>query len=523
MSLLNTNVSMGVRESLPAYVRYEQRLSNKGICKSRYTAKSFPTGATEFSSAGIKTMNFRINSQDFLDATTLTLNFNAGCAVRWGGVAANEGANSFNDNIASIIKKVTVMCAGETLEEIDNFNMLSNMLTYASVPKQYYDHQLSVAEGAYGLIPKSKAGFVVNGTPLQSNINWPLVYSQGSNDLAIQRFMTHQRYSLSLSLLGISRTSNYLPIRGMPLTLQIELEDYKTCCVHYPTGNGAGAVANTDPPAANQNYVVNDVYLTYDCVVLDGTYTTLIDKLMASNRGLALHFNTWSNQNRTFQASQNSLLISKGVSHLKSVMFGITKLSDLTNTGVQSLSTFLPLDFANGSTTGDYQGKDSSIQLTIGSRNYGLDAFSTPSVIYTELNKMLHQHANIEAGGCINWENWNGFKNYNNSGVPVAGSGYWGVGYDSGVASGPAFGAWGEPEVHYDQAVKNLTVMGFNLEAVMNSEALVGIDTRSQGGFNIMLKLNWGANAPADPMRLTCFVHYDKAVVLRNNTVQVSE
>ena len=64
--------------------------------------------------------------------------------------------------------------------------------------------------------------------------------------------------------------------------------------------------------------------------------------------------------------------------------------------------------------------------------------------------------------------------------------------------------------------------MGFNLESVMNEDSLSGLDTKS-AGYTIQLKVNYGPNAPGAPYRVNTFTHYDKAVVLRNNSVQVSE
>ena len=159
---MSSAVGISTVERIPDFAKFEKKISHRGVVKERYTSRFFPTGASLFSSSGVKTINFNISSNDYMDPATVTLNFVAGIRDGYNldplapvaAANADKGAAAFEDTIAgAIIRKITLRCAGVTIEEIEDYGILNNMLTYATCPQQFYDNQLNAAEGSYLLRP----------------------------------------------------------------------------------------------------------------------------------------------------------------------------------------------------------------------------------------------------------------------------------------------------------------------------------------------------------------------------------
>ena len=98
---------------------------------NRRSVSYFASGGNQYSPNGVKVMNFKLTGDQWLDPSTFRVMFQLNNA---GNVGAPEGSATkplepLSWNPAVFFHRARIICGGVVVEDIDNFNRLSLMLT----------------------------------------------------------------------------------------------------------------------------------------------------------------------------------------------------------------------------------------------------------------------------------------------------------------------------------------------------------------------------------------------------------
>jgi hypothetical protein len=150
-------------QKVPSSSKVLELLGKSDLVKERYTTSSQPySGQGAGIGAGRNSrITFKIfNNSDYADLATAYITFNA-LFTNSGGAAALYHLNA-EDNVLSWFNLVRVMVNDQILEEISNFNIWANLITYASMSKSYYEsagsfmgcyrHSTYLAGGPAGIV-----------------------------------------------------------------------------------------------------------------------------------------------------------------------------------------------------------------------------------------------------------------------------------------------------------------------------------------------------------------------------------
>ena len=122
--------------------------SGASYVTNRRAVSYFASGGNSYSSNGVKVIKFNLNGDQWLDPSTFRVMFqlsNTGNA----NLAEDATAKSLHPlswNPAAFFRRARLLCAGVVLEDIDDFNRLSLMVTALKSPEE----QMSIASEGFG-------------------------------------------------------------------------------------------------------------------------------------------------------------------------------------------------------------------------------------------------------------------------------------------------------------------------------------------------------------------------------------
>jgi len=514
-----------VGEIIPESLRYEGA-SKSSVITQRSTVKFYPTSGMNIKSSENKVSILRLSSSDFIDPRTATLDFR---------LSVPDTQIVPEDLLQSLIQSVTLSIGGVEVSHVDNYGEAYKMLAYSSCPKHVYDHGWHANMGAYKYRqckrmtmyqPTNDATTLCKPDDLTS-----AVLGQVYDHTSIPIYANENQYatdwgngkrgkhcSIPLAeLLGFFKLKTLI---AMPFLGSVDItihwaEFSKAMLVKgvYARGSGGGVTANANAlNAANQYYKLDEITINCDTCSLDRTFVSLLSGLVSSSpAGITMPFEDMATSMRAFEnTGANSIYISKGVSYLKKLFWGL-RCQKHVNSMLVDKSQF---KFADAFRGGSYQ-------LEIGSRLFPENRVQDTATAFVELTKAVDSIGHYDQGGVIGDENYHGVIN--------------------GSLTAPPYVPAATPVLHINnfRETPQCFIMGQNLERAMGQGSLSGLSLKLSGySCHLQMSLRTAGyqagtadqlrkepNQPlwGEQMNLLVVMLHDKSVVLRNDAITVSE
>jgi len=518
MSQITPFEEIPTSKKIPASARILELLGKSDLVKERYSVSVQPYSGSNAGIGGsaVQKVVWRLfNNSDYADLSTAYITFQSvfGPAT---GVSFNH--LNFEDNVLSWFVLARTLCNDQVVEEISNFNIWVNLITYASMCKSYYEttasfsgayrHSKYLAGGPNGTIAYATSGTATAGLNFGSQLGglqmWEQldngapswnpsvtvgatpgvpVYGSGGNDTWVnESIKTPTTWSAPLAgYLGLFTLEKYFPLRSVS-SISLELT--------LPT-NIAGVVFDNLLPSAtafaSNNTVsgvtlsLNNLYLHYDCVKMSDAYYDLMDGELTDPNGLGVQYtvNTVESiANQIPQASgKKTLIASKGTRFLKSFYTVQTPTFSYQAGFCPPSSIFIPAGFQ-------------SAQLVVNSKRYPQFQIDNFPRAYAELSKSVGKYVTTTGDSIITYPKY--LQDITASSTDIS----------------------AQTDLEY-----STFILGFNLEQVLDSPeiTLQGLDTMT-AGFQIQLELT--SNAPV-PCTAYLFPHFAKVLRIKGGSIVI--
>jgi hypothetical protein len=508
-------------KKIPASSKILEMLGKSDIVKERYTSSIQPYSG---SNAGIgvgrtQKIQFKLfNNADYCDLTSAYITFNA---VFGNGTGSLSRLN-FSDNALSWFPLVRTLINDQIVEEISNFNIYVNLLTYASTPKAYYESQGSFS-GCYlhstclvgaprqvwttsttgGNWTQVLYSNVTNGntTPWEqissgapswlgnyaANNSSPTTGGGGNDDFVNDLILNSAGTYFTLPLagyLGVCSIDKLFPLRNVSsITIELNLPTSPLGVLFY---NYAPATGTATTNITGTTLDLTNMYLHYDCVVMADAYLELMNQELNDPNGLGTQFvvNTVESVAGQLPASagassfsKKTLVVSKGTRYLKS--FWACQMPNFAYQGglVAPSSGFPKSNFQ-------------SCNLVVNSKRFPQFQIDNTARAYSEMAKSFGKFNNIIGDSIITINKYN---------LDLSGNT---TDYNT------------QPDLKYASFI-----LGFNLEQILDAPEvqLGGLNTIT-AGFQMQLELT-SANIAATTIFM--FPHFSKIVRIKGGSVAV--
>jgi hypothetical protein len=268
---------------------------------NRRSVTFYPQGSNIYSSqAGVKLIKMTIAGDEYLDPSTFRIFFDL---TNLGGALTRlrplSGPHIF-------FRRMRILCGGQLLEDVDNYNRTHEMFL------QFVSAEYRNNEDIQGF---------------DSRWDWSRKPNINTNVGMVQT-MTGSFKPLS----GILNQQKYLPIRFMPLTIELELVNNPTDAIITPLGRAEDGFANPQFNTTNTSttWQTTNAMAKCDVVTLDNALHNSISKHLLDGNTLTINYSTYLTQEQIISSAVFNVNVIRAVSRLKAVF--VTFFSDLFQT-----------------------------------------------------------------------------------------------------------------------------------------------------------------------------------------------
>ena len=242
-------------------------------------------------------------ADQWLDPSTFRVMFTVNNATPTTGVI-----RPLHWNPAVMFRRARVIAGGQIIEDIDDFNRLSLMLTAS----KSQDDQKEVAMEGFGLFDRKYdrvAGGILAGPEAEDNDEGK-VYRVTDWDEA--GCIETARTILFKPMLGILAQEKLIPLRYCPLQIELELANSAADCVFV--GAQLGSLTCTD------TWSISDTQCKCDLLTLDSSLQNEYASHLLSGKSLPINFSSYNHTNQATNGdNQFSCHIHRALIRLKSV------------------------------------------------------------------------------------------------------------------------------------------------------------------------------------------------------------
>jgi len=499
-------------QKIPSSSKVLELLGKSDLVKERYTTSTQPySGQGAGIGAGKNSrITFKIfNNADYADLSTAYITFNA---VFFNATASNLYHLNAEDNVLSWFTLVRTMINDQILEEVSNFNIWANLITYASMSKSYYEtagsfmgcyrHSTYLSGGPagvvnYGATPTGldfgqQTGGQQQWEQLAAGIPWVPVYdtnvprfgSGGNDSWASSNLQNASGYSYAMPLagyLGLFSINKYFPLRSISsVTLELNLSTNPASVIF---DNLLPATANAN--VANTTLSLNNLNIHLDMVRMADEYYQIMDQELLNPEGMGLQYsvNTVECTPVTIQASASAskkvLIASKGTRFLKSLWIAQVPEFCQNSSLAPPSSVFIKAGFQ-------------SVQMVVNSKRFPQNPIDNLPRAYEELAKSCGKYHSVVGDSIINYNK-----------------------YDQDVSSG----ATSLNSVANSAAEYAAFILGFNFDQILDAPEvdLQGENTLT-AGFQLQVELT-----SAPPVQCTGFIfpHFTKVLRIKGGAISI--
>lgn len=499
-------------QKVPSSSKVLELLGKSDLVKERYTVSNQPySGQNAGIGAGYNSrIQFKIfNNADYADLSTAYITFNAKFTAGAGGNLLHLNAE---DNVLSWFNLARVLVNDQLLEEITNFNVWANLITYASMSKSYYEtagsfmglyrHSNYLAGGPAGSIITGPTGTAAtlnlggqNGgiqqwEQIAPGVAWipssaggaAPTYGSGGNDTwaanALQQGSGYNYAAPLAGYLGLFSISKFFPLRNVAsITVELNMSTNPASVVF---DNLLPAAAN--PAVALVSLALSNIYIHVDMVKMADEYYSIMDQELVDPNGLGVQFviNTVECTPANIPATnaKRVLVASKGTRFLKSLW--VAQMPDFV---VNSSNCPPSSVFSNGGF--------SSAQLVVNSKRFPQLPIDNLPRAYEELAKSTGKFHSVLGDSIITYPK-----------------------YALATSNAGNLSSINDSSCEYAAFI-----LGFNLDQVLDAPEvdLQGENTLT-AGFQLQLELT---SSPATPHTAFIFPHFSKVLRVKGGAVSI--
>ena len=324
----------------------------------RKSVTFWPSGSNIYkTTSGTKVIKFQLNSEGWLDPSTVVINFNLvnNDATATKFVRPLQGAHSF-------IRRCRISANGALVEDFDcnRTHKMFEMLTSG------HNRDNGDIEG-FGYRSDSVEPGVTQTEALLPGI------AGGS----------YQTVGMKLCS-GLMNQSKMLPLKYMGnLTIELELVNDANDPVVTPGVDAVFTTTNT-----TNNWQIENVQLKCDIVTIDNTLQNNYDSHLLKGGKLPISYNTYITQSQAVSGQDVSVNVSRAISRLKSVFVSFYKTpATATATDKEWLNFMHPMENAAGLKYD--KGYDLEFQMQIGSKLFPEYPIRSLSESFSQLKKSV--------------------------------------------------------------------------------------------------------------------------------------
>ena len=244
----------------------------------------YASGGNQYSSSGVKIHKFNSVSDQWLDPSTfrlmLTLN------------NSNTDADVIKHlhwNPAVLFRRCRVSCGGVVIEDIDDYNRLSSMLTALKPVDEQRILLCKVSVFSIGLmillICRRPIGILDEMIP-----NMPTKGNRIASDWDEASAVKKQRTVLFKPMLGILDRDKLIPLRYAPLQFEFELVSNSADCVYV------GPIKND---ICNANWGISNIQCKMDLLTLDSSPQDEYASHLLSGKSLPINFSSYTHSSQS--------------------------------------------------------------------------------------------------------------------------------------------------------------------------------------------------------------------------------
>ena len=268
----------------------------------RRSVSFYPQGSNIYSSvAGTKLIRIVLTGDSWLDPSTFRLMFD---------VVNNDtnAAHTLKPLLApwAFFRRMRILAGGQLVEDIDYYNRVHQMFS-ALIARESNTNNLAESFGYT--------------TTEARDLNSTTTFA-GIPPGQMQTVMFKP-------LSGLLNQPKYLPLRYMPLTLELELVKIYL----DPIADQSLLGDPMDNGNTSTSWQIQNVMVKCDMCTLDNALDNSYAQHLLSGKSLPINYDTWVSQFQTISGNQPTINITRALTRLKSVFMTLDKdLSDFRNT-----------------------------------------------------------------------------------------------------------------------------------------------------------------------------------------------
>ena len=260
--------------------------------------------------SGTKLIRFNLTGDAWLDPNTVRVSF----TLQNPDSSKNLRTQGYP---WGFFRRLRILAGGQIIEDIDNYNRVHHMYHLLQNPLLRY---ADAAEN-FGIIPDSWR----ETTPTTLDYHG---IKPGQGQVVMFTLLS-----------GLLNQDKYLPIRYMPLIIELELVDSMQDPIlsdFYAGGTNALTTSNTN----TTNWEIINCEVKADMCTLDNALDNSYAEHLLSGKSLPINYSTYVSQMQTVTEQKIAVNVARALTRLKSVMVSFQKEYDFTTTGSTRKYTF---------------------------------------------------------------------------------------------------------------------------------------------------------------------------------------
>ena len=334
------------------------KLSNSAsYITDRKSVTFWPTGSNIYkTNSGTKVIRFVLTNDNWLDPSTVRVMFNL--------VNNDSDANKRLRPISgawSFFRRMRVMCQGTLIEDFDYNRTCEMFEVLTSLHNRDNDDIENFGYRADTLPPgENHTVNTLPGIPGQS----------------------YQTVGMKLCS-GLLNQPKMLPLKYMPLTIELELVNAANDVIVTPGVNGTFDSSNT-----TSDWQIENVQLKCDLCNLDNSLQNNYDSHLLSGKSLPINFNTYITQSQAITGQDVGVSLNRAITRLKSIFVTFYQTNDTEKPTHKEFCDFNhPMDNATGLLYD--KGYELEYQIQVGSKLFPEYPVRSLSESFAQLKKCL--------------------------------------------------------------------------------------------------------------------------------------
>ena len=334
------------------------KLSNSAsYLTDRKSVTFWPTGSNIYkTNSGTKVIRFVLTNDNWLDVSTVRLMFNLvnGDATDTKMLRTISGGWSF-------FRRIRIMCQGTLIEDFD-YNRTHEMFEVLTSVHNRDNDDIEF----FGYRADTVAPGVAHTTT-----SLPGIKGAGG----------YQTVGFKLCS-GILNQPKMLPLKYMPLTIEMELVNDANDPIVTPGADAVFTTANT-----SNTWQLENVQIKCDICNLDNSLQNNYDSHLLSGKSLPINFNTYITQSQAIVGQDIGVSLNRAITRLKSIFVTFYQSTDTDATHKEWNDFNHPMD--NETNLLYDKGYELEYQIQIGSKLFPEYPVRSLSESYAQLKKCL--------------------------------------------------------------------------------------------------------------------------------------